>query len=116
EECRLRSRISPNRQPIAEARSAPADPGGRTDGLHGFKCRNEEWSRPLEPARRKRNVGAVATACHPKHPAVGTKSWLHLDAPNPHVSNPDRHRGKTLDRFATLAMTDKSTPSCADAA
>ena len=45
----------------AEARSASADPGGRTDGLHGFKSRSEEWSRPLEPARRKRNRGAVAS-------------------------------------------------------
>jgi hypothetical protein len=33
--------------------------------LHGFKSRNEEWFRPLEPARRKRNVGAVATARRP---------------------------------------------------
>ena len=44
-----------------EARSASEDPGGRTDGLHGFKRRNEEWSRSLEPARRKRNPGAVAS-------------------------------------------------------
>jgi len=28
---------------------ASADPGGRTDGLHGFKSRSEEWLRPLEP-------------------------------------------------------------------
>jgi len=33
--------------------------------LHGFKRRNEDWSRPLEPARRKRNVGAVAIARRP---------------------------------------------------
>jgi hypothetical protein len=33
--------------------------------LHGFKRRNEEWSRPLEPARRKRNVGAAVTARRP---------------------------------------------------
>jgi hypothetical protein len=34
----------------------------RTDGLHGFKSRSEEWSRPLEPARRKRNHGASLRA------------------------------------------------------
>ncbi|MGY4331177.1 transposase [Bradyrhizobium sp. LB7.2] len=50
-----------NHNPSAEARSASEDPGGRTDGLHGFKRRNEEWPRPLEPARRKRNLGAVAS-------------------------------------------------------
>src|SRR6266702_4981311 len=45
------------------------------------------------------------SARHPKDPAVGTKSWLqsnkklnvYLDTPNPHVSNPDSHRGKILD-------------------
>ena len=40
---------------LPQARSASADPGGRTDGSHGFKRRNEEWPRPLEPSRRKRH-------------------------------------------------------------
>src|SRR3954470_9579334 len=30
----------------------------------------------------------------------------HLDTPNPHVSNPESLRGKILDRFAALGMTE----------
>jgi len=62
-----------------------ADPGGRTDGLHGFKSRNEEWSRPLEPARRKRNPGAVASC--------DDRMWV-WSGPTPRSPKPAR----TLDR------------------
>ena len=48
----------------AETRSVSADPGGRTDGLHGFKSRSEEWLRPSRAARRKRNPG-TARSCEP---------------------------------------------------
>src|SRR5580692_2092960 len=44
-----RSSLPTSSSPSAEARSASVDPGGRTDGLHGFKSRDEEWFRPPEP-------------------------------------------------------------------
>lgn len=65
--------------------SASADPGGRTDGLHGFKRRSEEWLRPLEPPAA---CGIMA------RPPVG-------DRPNVSLiwrQQPDRKPGSTFDR------------------
>ena len=44
---------------------ASADPGGRTVSPHGLKSRHEDWPRPLEPARRKRNHGVSRRARRP---------------------------------------------------
>jgi hypothetical protein len=63
------------------------------------KSRNEEWPRPLEPARRKRNIGAVALARRPNvsliwHANQIAKTGSNLGSPTirsyPANSPPDR--------------------------
>lgn len=68
------------------ARSTPADPGGRTDGLHGFNSRSEEWSRPpslpaasgimAQPLLRRPDVSLVwpANQIAQKRLGPGTKT------------------------------------------
>src|SRR5215467_1939774 len=48
--------------PSARTFSVLPDPGGRTEMTAGLNNRWKEWSRPPEPTRRTRGVGAAATS------------------------------------------------------
>jgi len=54
---------------------ASADPGGRTDGLHGFKSRSEEWLRPLEPPAASGILVRLASRGRPNVSLIWRQTW-----------------------------------------
>jgi hypothetical protein len=65
------------------------------------KSRNEEWPRPLEPARRKRNIGAVRLARRPNVSLI----WLANQIAKPARTRDRRRKKKST---ATYARTAKA--------
>jgi hypothetical protein len=75
---------------------ASADPGGRTVSPHGLKCRHEDWPRPLEPARRKRNHGVSRCERRPNVSLIWLATQIGQAGLGPWIAKPKRTRSVAL--------------------